>query len=298
MLASIIATATHPIMDWTNNYGVRPLLPWNSQWFYGDFVFIIDPFIWIVLGGAAFLLTSKTRKQIIAWAALALIPSYLVMVGPSGPTQLANETVIRLLWIAASDCSGYVLSQKVGHSLGHRVAIAALATVTIYFAGLAVAHSFALRQAQTVAADIANRKAEQVVKLAAMPTVANPTEWVCVMETNRATYRFSVSLLRTTAALSNVSRFEKPAGLAAKPSRKPARLSRAGVSRLREIPGGATWWVKTASRRLSYSLLTYVTLNQEGAEAHFLSTCPSIVRWTTRQRDERNGSDGDSEGAY
>src|SRR5262249_52844081 len=28
LLASAIATATHPLMDWTNNYGVRPLLPW------------------------------------------------------------------------------------------------------------------------------------------------------------------------------------------------------------------------------------------------------------------------------
>ena len=63
LVASLIATATHPIMDWTNNYGVRFLLPWNPRWFYGDFVFIIDPFIWIVLGGAAFVLTAKTKSS-------------------------------------------------------------------------------------------------------------------------------------------------------------------------------------------------------------------------------------------
>src|SRR5438067_2827136 len=33
LLASMIAAATHPVMDWTNNYGVRPLLPWNGRWF-------------------------------------------------------------------------------------------------------------------------------------------------------------------------------------------------------------------------------------------------------------------------
>src|SRR6266850_6542646 len=65
LLASIVATATHPLLDWTNNYGIRVLLPWNRRWFYGDFVFIVDPFIWIVLGGAAFLLTSKTKKHIL-----------------------------------------------------------------------------------------------------------------------------------------------------------------------------------------------------------------------------------------
>src|SRR6059036_1005925 len=31
LLASIIASATHPLMDWANNYGIRFLLPWNSR---------------------------------------------------------------------------------------------------------------------------------------------------------------------------------------------------------------------------------------------------------------------------
>src|ERR1051326_7510236 len=31
LLASLIAAATHPLMDWTNNYGVRPLLPWSGR---------------------------------------------------------------------------------------------------------------------------------------------------------------------------------------------------------------------------------------------------------------------------
>src|SRR6266496_4192208 len=55
LVASLIAAVTHPLMDWTNNYGVRPLLPWDGRWFYGDLVFIVDPYIWLVLGGAMFL---------------------------------------------------------------------------------------------------------------------------------------------------------------------------------------------------------------------------------------------------
>lgn len=34
MIASLLVTATHPFMDWTNNYGIRPFLPWSSGWFY------------------------------------------------------------------------------------------------------------------------------------------------------------------------------------------------------------------------------------------------------------------------
>src|SRR5205823_13809778 len=60
LLASMIAAATHPVMDWTNNYGVRPLLPWSGRWFYGDLVFIIDPYIWLMLGALASLMTSHS----------------------------------------------------------------------------------------------------------------------------------------------------------------------------------------------------------------------------------------------
>jgi inner membrane protein len=33
LLAALIVGATHPLMDWTNNYGLRPLLPWSGKWF-------------------------------------------------------------------------------------------------------------------------------------------------------------------------------------------------------------------------------------------------------------------------
>ncbi|HEY9503308.1 MAG TPA: metal-dependent hydrolase, partial [Pyrinomonadaceae bacterium] len=31
-IASLIASVTHPVLDWTNNYGMRFLLPWNERW--------------------------------------------------------------------------------------------------------------------------------------------------------------------------------------------------------------------------------------------------------------------------
>jgi inner membrane protein len=195
LVASLIVTATHPLMDWTNNYGVRLLLPWSSRWFYGDFVFILDPFLWVVLGGAAFLLTSKTWKQIVAWVVISLIPSYLVLVGPGGSTRLTNETLLRLLWILTMIVLVTLYRRKIGGRLGSKIAITALATVTIYCAGLALVHAVALRQARMEASSIANRNQEQLVKIAAMPTVANPTEWLCVMETDQAAYRFNLSLI-------------------------------------------------------------------------------------------------------
>jgi inner membrane protein len=229
LIASLIATATHPLLDWMNNYGIRPLLPWNPRWFYGDFVFIIDPFMWIVLGGAAFLLTSKTRNRVIVWAVIALVPSYLVLVGPASPGRLVAEILFRLLWIVALIVLVTLHRRKIGGQRGARIAIAALATVAIYFGCLAAAHGLALRQAKVQAANIANRNAEQVMKVAAMPTAANPTEWVSVMETDRATYRFHTSLLHSPSGVSDVLRYEKPQGLTAEAVAQAARDGRSQI---------------------------------------------------------------------
>ena len=229
LLASVVATATHPLMDWTNNYGVRPLLPWNPKWFYGDFVFIVDPFIWIVLGGAAFLLTAKTRKHLIVWVLIALVPSYLVLVGPSGPRLLANEIVLRLLWIGALIVLANLYRRQIAGRAGAKIAIAALAIVAIYCGGLAATHFVALRQAKFQAASIARMNTEQVGRVAAMPTVANPAEWVCVMETDRATYRFNLSLLRSPPVSADFVRYEKPTGLEAEAVTQGARDSRSQV---------------------------------------------------------------------
>jgi len=229
LLVSAVATATHPLMDWTNNYGIRFLLPWNPKWFYGDFVFIIDPFIWIVLGGAAFLLTAKTRKHLIASVIIALVPSSLVLVGPAGPRLVANEIVLRLLWIVALIVFVSLYRRNIGRRAGAKIAIAALATVAIYCAGLAATHVVALRQAKLLATTIANRNAENVIRVAAMPTVANPSEWVCVMETDRATYRFNLSLLLSPPGPANTVRYEKPEALDAEAVAQAARDSRSQV---------------------------------------------------------------------
>jgi inner membrane protein len=229
LIASILATATHPLMDWMNNYGVRPLLPWNPRWFYGDFVFIIDPFLWIILGGAAFLLTSKTRKHVVVWVVIALVPSYLVLVGPAAPGRLVNETLFRLLWIVALVLLVTLYRRQIGGRRGAKIAIVALVTVTVYLGCLAAAHAVALREAKLQATNIANRNAERVVEVAAMPTVANPTEWVCVMETDRATYRFHVSLLHAMSGAADVLRYEKPQGLTSEAVAQAARDGRSQV---------------------------------------------------------------------
>jgi inner membrane protein len=45
-LACFIAALSHILLDWTNNYGVRPFFPFNPRWYAGSFMFIAEPILW------------------------------------------------------------------------------------------------------------------------------------------------------------------------------------------------------------------------------------------------------------
>lgn len=49
ILVSAIAVLTHPAYDWLNTYGMRWLMPLDGRWFYGDALFIVDPFLFVAL---------------------------------------------------------------------------------------------------------------------------------------------------------------------------------------------------------------------------------------------------------
>ena len=58
---AFIGCLTHPVMDWLNVYGIRLLEPFSSQWFYGDTLFIIDPWLWAMLIAAVWV--SRRREK-------------------------------------------------------------------------------------------------------------------------------------------------------------------------------------------------------------------------------------------
>ena len=45
----LIALLSHLLLDWTNNYGLRPFFPFNPRWYAGSFVFIFEPAIFVLL---------------------------------------------------------------------------------------------------------------------------------------------------------------------------------------------------------------------------------------------------------
>jgi inner membrane protein len=51
-LAAFLSALSHILLDWTNNYGVRPFFPFNPRWYEGSFVFIAEPALWVLLFAA------------------------------------------------------------------------------------------------------------------------------------------------------------------------------------------------------------------------------------------------------
>ena len=49
LLACFLGVLSHPLLDLMNTYGTRVLEPFSHRWWYGDTLFIVDPWIWIML---------------------------------------------------------------------------------------------------------------------------------------------------------------------------------------------------------------------------------------------------------
>ncbi len=211
LIASLVATATHPSLDWLNNYGVRPLLPWDSTWYYGDLLYIIDPFMWLMLGGAAVLLTGRTRFLRICWLVVGLFLTWLVVFGPGRRSDVSNPTVLAVIWLGALAVVIILFAIKAGKRWGGKIAIASLLLVGVYWCGLTFARSKAVTLATSEASVIANQNQESVSRLAVMPTLANPLRWDCLFLTNGGTYRFRVGLIEA-ARISRIVHYPTPTG--------------------------------------------------------------------------------------
>lgn len=209
-LVSLVSTATHPFLDWLNNYGVRPLLPFDSKWVYGDLIYIVDPFVWLMLGGASFLLTNRTTFQRIFWGGLGVLLTAMVAFGPGRQADSAN--VLIAVWFGMVILFIVLFLMKTGQRWGSRIAIAALVLMGTYLVGLFVAHRRAVSIATSQAKLVASQYQESLTRMAVMPTLANPFGWDSTFETNGATYRLHLGIFGNQQNVERLIRYPKPEG--------------------------------------------------------------------------------------
>lgn len=158
-----LSTWSHPFLDWMNTYGVRLLMPFDGRWFYGDTLFIVDPWLWLCTAAGVVLARSSSRRSVIGWVVLTTLATLLIVGFP------AVSVVAKVLWLVG--VAAIVLLRRRGAS-PQTVARVGFAALVLY---LGVAFGLARLAEQAFDSDAP-------IHVQANPTPANPLSHRVVLE--------------------------------------------------------------------------------------------------------------------
>ena len=164
-----LGVATHPTLDWLNNYGMRWLMPFDGRWFYGDALFIIDPWVWLVLGGLLFLMHARRVSSLAAWCTFWLLASWLVF----ATDMIADPP----RWIWAAGLAGFLGARALGlgapaHERGlERTTRVTLAVMVAYMAAASIANVPARNEVRAV---LSAHGFDSIGRVMIGPVPANP----------------------------------------------------------------------------------------------------------------------------
>jgi inner membrane protein len=159
-----ISVWSHPLLDWLNTYGIRLLMPFDGTWFYGDALFIVDPFLWLALGTAVMLAHSRTPLGIAGWIALGAATTSLVVLSDRPP--LATK----IAWVVCVGLLAVARARRWGEPRFARWARVGVAIALAYLGAMIAASQVAEEQAQ---AWLSARGVRAVASMAA-PSPGNP----------------------------------------------------------------------------------------------------------------------------
>jgi inner membrane protein len=182
----LVSTLGHLALDWTNSYGVHLFWPFDNRWSYGDAVFIVEPWFWVI--AVPMLVASSTSR--IARGLLSLV--LLIGLVLAWRVDLVSLGAASLLTVGAAGSIALARALRPGPRAA--VAVVGWIGVTLIMtAGSRVARQAAVRSAR--AADPAAELLDVVVS----PLPANA---VCLsvitVERSDSTYRVVTS--RVSAA--------------------------------------------------------------------------------------------------
>jgi inner membrane protein len=86
LVLAYLGTWLHVFMDFLNSYGIRLLMPLSERWFYGDALYIVDPWLYLALGGGVILAHRRRSRGAVepdvkrpARAGLAVAAVYVLL---------------------------------------------------------------------------------------------------------------------------------------------------------------------------------------------------------------------------
>jgi inner membrane protein len=216
---AMVGTLSHLVLDWTNSYGVHPFWPFDNRWFYGDAVFIVEPWLWVVAIPPLFWNRTGRASRVMLLLLLGLILAASWGLGEVARPVALLLTVVAVVWLA--------LHWRLPRGVRLLAALMAWTSVTsTFFLGASEARAM-VRSAVTQAASVPARAADVVLN----PAAGDPSCWlVLAVTTDGIMYRVNEGLvapfpsLRTAASCAAAYRTARVAGnvLAALPGVSPA----------------------------------------------------------------------------
>jgi inner membrane protein len=178
---------SHPLLDYLNNYGVRPWLPFDARWYYGDLVFIAEPWLWLIFGAITALAGTRTRSGSLALATAAAIATTAIYA--SG--QISGAFAV--FWPCAIAALAFARWFGWGSARPPRV-LAPAGLALLAFLALQVANA---RRARSVAlddADSTDRAALDARRVIATPQPADAWHWTVLVSDANEIVQYDISL--------------------------------------------------------------------------------------------------------
>ncbi|HYI13119.1 MAG TPA: metal-dependent hydrolase [Thermoanaerobaculia bacterium] len=164
LAVSFLAILTHPFLDWLNNYGMRWLMPFRGTWFYGDSVYIMDPWLWLILGCGWL---APRRASWWSVGALAIVAALLANIVAKRSTDYLPVVVLVAVVLLAT-----LLWRP--RATAHRFAVIALILASAYIAVRLTIHAYVANEV---------RRETSAAAVMAAPHPIDPTRWDIVVRT-------------------------------------------------------------------------------------------------------------------
>jgi inner membrane protein len=186
--AIAIACLSHPALDLLNSYGIRPWLPLDEEWVYGDTLFIVDPWLWVLFGGASALAGPRSSLGTLLLAATAAGASWVVFgSGRASPG-------VQWTWAISVGAVALLRASGVGRERPERVALVALGLFVLYLSAMRLLGSAALEKARDQVVSSLDETIEPIVSSSRSPAPGRIDRWAVRIATSRAVYVSMVSL--------------------------------------------------------------------------------------------------------
>ena len=159
----------HLAMDYLNSYGIHPFHPFDSRWYFGDLIFIVEPLFWVAFGVPLIMLLQKAWLRFALLAALAATLFFFTSKG-----YLSWPSLVFLLGIGA----GLVLISRETKT-PRSTALVAAATIGAIFVAL---QGLAALQGKQILRHVLKQRdmSSQLLDIALTPFPSNPMCWTFV----------------------------------------------------------------------------------------------------------------------